>query len=81
MEPYLIRDSNEQMRKHAAIFARAAIPAFREAAQALNTFCGSLTHLAKQVYLEKHKRLPGGASTARLRKKRNAIIMAYFFGR
>lgn len=34
--------------------------------------------VACKFYLERHRRLPGSQRTARLRKKRRAVVMAWF---
>ena len=51
---------------------------FNRAAQAVAKFGRSLFVVATTEYLATHKRLPGSDRTARLRKKRRSVVLAWY---
>ena len=78
MQPTMIRVTNDVQGATAA-FAGAA-DAMRRASQTLTTFGETVYAVAERHYLQCHARLPGGRSSARLRKKRRDLVLRWFWG-
>jgi hypothetical protein len=64
----------------APAFARAA-QAMRAASAAMEQLGDCIYRTAEDAYLRQHARLPGGRSSARLRKKRRDLVLRWFFGK
>lgn len=70
--------NSEMILQSARSFAKAITPAFQQCAKALTKFGEFYISCAKTAYLQHHKRLPGGTSTARMRKKRRSKVLNWF---
>lgn len=52
-------------------------PAMKQATGAMDKFGSTIYKIAENEYLKHHAKLPGGTSTARLRKKRKTVVMKW----